>query len=86
MFPSQVGGQALLEEHQMLLPLPDEVIQVALANEQSGLGGDEAVVELELAWGHVTGEEGVNHVLAALQVLFQLPGVLPLGQQLGALL
>jgi len=86
MLPSQVGGKGLLDDHQMLLPLPDEVVQVALANEQSGLGGDEAAVEQELARGHVTGEEAVDHVLAPLQVLLQLPGILPLGQQLGALL
>ena len=84
--PSQVGRQCFLDQNQMLLPLPYEVVQTALADEQRGRGADQLAVEQQLGGAQAGREQRAYHPLPALQVVLQLPGVLPLGQQLGALL
>lgn len=44
----QLLWQALSQSHQLLLPLPYEVVQVPLAYEKGGFGADKAAVILEL--------------------------------------
>lgn len=51
----QLLRQALGQSRQLILPLPYEVVQVPLANQNGGLGADEVAVVLELRFGEVAG-------------------------------
>lgn len=77
--------QALGQSRQLLLSLPYEVVDVPLANQKGGLGADEAAVVLELRFGEVAGQDGVDHPLPPVQVLLQLPGVFSLTEEQRAL-
>lgn len=82
--PDGVGGawrQALGESRQLLLPLPDEVIELALANQERGFGADEAAVVVELCFGEVAGQDGGDSALPPVQVLLQLPRVFGLTKE-----
>lgn len=70
---------------QLLLPLPYEVVEVALANQKGGFGADEAAVVLELWFGEVAGQDGVDHTLPPVQVLLQLLGIVSLTEEQRAL-
>lgn len=70
---------------QLLLPLPYEVVEVALANQKGGFGADEAAVVLELWFGEVARQDGVDHTLPPVQVLLQLLGIVSLTEEQRAL-
>lgn len=77
----QLLWQALSQSCQLLLPLPYEVVQVALTNQKGGFGADEAAVVLELQFGEVAGQDGVDQVLPPVEVLLQLQGVFSLTEE-----
>lgn len=77
----QLRRQTLEQLGQLLLPLPDEVVQVALADQEGGFGADEAAVVAELGFGEVARQNGVDHTLPTVQVLLQLPGVFGLEEE-----
>lgn len=81
----QLLRQALGQSRQLLLPLPDEVVQLPLAHQQRGFGADEAAVVLELRFAEVAGEDGVDDALPPVQVLLQLAGVFGLTEEQRAL-
>lgn len=49
MIVRQLPGEAVRQAQQLLLPMADEVVQVALAGEQGGRGANKAAVVLQLA-------------------------------------
>lgn len=80
-----LGREALEQLRQLLLPLPQQVVQVALADQQRGLGADQAAVVPQLLLAQVGPQDGVDRPLPPVQVILQLAGVVRLAQQQGAL-
>lgn len=74
---TEAGGQSL----QLLLSQTLPLLQVFLADQQRGLGLDEASVVLQLLGRQLPGQEGGDQVLPAVQVVLQVFGVLPLFAQ-----
>lgn len=81
----QLQREALGQSRQLLLPLLYEVVKVALATQKGRFGADEAAVALELRFGEVAGQDGVDHTLPPVQVLLQLPSIIGLTEEQGAL-
>lgn len=81
----QLPRQAVCQPAQVLLPVPDEIVEVPLADEEGGFGANEAAVVLQLGLREVAGEDGVDHALPPLQVLLQLLSVVGLAKDHRAL-
>lgn len=81
----QLPRKAVGQPGQVLLPKPDEIVEVALADEQGGFGANEAAVVPQLGWREVAGQDGVDHALPPLQVLLQLLSVVSLAEERRAL-
>lgn len=58
---------------------------MALATQKGRFGADEAAVALELRFCEVAGQDGVDHSLPPVQVLLQLPSIIGLTEEQGAL-
>lgn len=81
----QLPWEAVRQPRQVLLPMSDEIVEVSLADEERGLGANEAAVVLQLRLCEVAGEDGVDHTLPPLQVLLQLLRVVRLAKHQRAL-
>lgn len=61
--------------------MPDEIVEVSLADEEGGFGADKAAVVLQLRLGEVAREDAVDHALPPLQVLLQLLSIVSLAKE-----
>lgn len=75
-------GEGLLQPLHLLLPLPYELVQVALANQKGGFDADVTLVVTQLRAAQVTRQNVQNHSLAPVQVFLQLASVFLLTAQL----
>lgn len=74
--------EALLQSSHLLLPLANELVQMALTYQQGGLYADVILVVAQLRSAQVTPQDIQNQSLAAVQVFLELSSILVLTAQL----